>query len=104
EPNVTVEQFTHTAAFAPGATYRILRAGDGKVGMYQLLRGGAQLDSELFPESIDRRSFPTADAYRRFLAKRRVDYVMVFDTYDRKYRTNEHTWAARVGALVTRQP
>ena len=104
DPNTEVEQFTTTTTFSPRATYRILRAGDGKVGMYQLVRAGARLDSELFPESIDRRSFGDAGRYRKFLRDRHVDFVMVFDSYDRKYRTNEHRLAGVVGVLVARQP
>jgi hypothetical protein len=102
QPNTTVEQFTATPLFVRGATYRILRAGDGKVGMYQLVQGGARLDSEFFPESIDRRSFADLRGYDEFLRRRHVDFVMVFDTYDRKYRTNEHRLAGAVGVLVAR--
>lgn len=88
-PDRTVESFTRGSLFEPGATYRILRAGDGKVGMYQLIRAGAQLDSEFFPESIDRRSWPNEDSYARFLASRSVEYVMIFENYDRTFGSNE---------------
>ena len=43
----------------PGATYRVLRGGDGKLGMYHVLRAGGRLDSEMFPESMAIRNFPT---------------------------------------------
>ena len=56
-------------------TYRILRAGDGKVGMYQVLRAGGRLDSEFFPESIVRRTWPSAAEYCTFLRGRHVDRV-----------------------------
>ncbi|TAK64709.1 MAG: hypothetical protein EPO22_05555, partial [Dehalococcoidia bacterium] len=42
-PDVSLEHFIRSEDFAPGATYRILRVGDGKVGMYQLVRAGARL-------------------------------------------------------------
>lgn len=89
-PDQTVAAFTRSPTFKVGATYRLLRAGDDKVGMYQLLRAGGNLDSELFPESIVRRSWPNLDSYARFLRRRRVDRVIVFTSYDRGFRTNEH--------------
>jgi hypothetical protein len=89
-PDESLLAFTQSAAFKAGATYRILRVGDGKVGMYDLVRGGARLDSEPFPESIERRSFSSPDEYRTFLQHRRVDYVIVYDAYDVRYATNEH--------------
>jgi hypothetical protein len=82
--------FLHSRSFEPDATYRILRVADGKVGMYQLLRAGGRLDSEFFPESINRRSWPDAAAYAAFLQRRDVDYVIVYNAYDRRYKTNEH--------------
>jgi hypothetical protein len=90
KPDTDLMKFINSPKFEPKKTYRIIRAGDGKVGMYQLVRKGGHLDSEFFPESIDRRSFPDAEAYSGFLRTRRVDYVIVYDSYDREYRTNEH--------------
>lgn len=89
-PDHDVEAFVRSPAFEPGATYRVLRAGDGKVSMYQVLTGGGRLDSEFFPESIDRRSFPGEAAYVRFLEGRDVDYVILFASYTRRYDTNEY--------------
>ena len=89
-PDESLQTYIHSSAFKPGATYRILRVADGKFGMYQLLRAGARLDSEPFPESIDRRSFDSASAYAAFLSKRNVDYVIIYAAYDERYRTNEH--------------
>lgn len=82
--------FIDSSEFHLGATYRILRVADGKVGMYQLVRAGARLDSEPFPESIDRRSWESETDYANFLAGRHVDYVIVYAAYDRRFRTNEH--------------
>jgi hypothetical protein len=98
KPNTDLLQFVNSPKFEPEKTYRILRAADGKVGMYQIVRKGGHLDSEFFPESIDRRSFRGADAYSKFLRTRRVDYVIVYDSYDREYRTNEHALLDEVSA------
>jgi hypothetical protein len=90
KPNTDLLQFVNSPKFEPNKTYRIIRAGDGKVGMYQIVRNGGHLDSEFFPESIDRRSWPDPDAYSRFLRTRRVDFVIAYDSYDKTYKTNEH--------------
>ena len=90
QPDQAMLAFVHSGAFVPGATYRILRAGDGKVGMYQLLRAGGRLDSEFFPESIDRRRHWDPATYADFLHHRRVGFVMVWSSYDARYRTDEH--------------
>jgi hypothetical protein len=74
----------------PGRTYRILRAGDGKLTMYRGLDAGAVLDSEFFPETIRRRSWHSYADYEAFLRKRRVDYVLIYESYDKRFRTNEH--------------
>lgn len=86
----TMNEFLASPAFVPGARYRLLRADDGKVGMYELVRHGGRLDSEFFPESIRRRSWPSPETYAALLEKRGVDYVVVYRSYDRRYRTNEH--------------
>ena len=97
-PDASLLTFIRSDAFKAGATYRILRVGDGKVGMYDLVRNGAHLDSEPFPESIDRRSFSSADEYLAFLDHRRVDYVIVYDAYDIRYHTNEHHLLREIAA------
>jgi hypothetical protein len=89
-PDTSLQTFIDSPAFDPAGEYRLLRVGDGKVGMYDLVRAGARLDSEPFPESIDRRSFASAAEYARFLQHREVEYVIVYDAYDRRYKTNEH--------------
>ncbi len=93
-PDQSLVAYTSSSLFVPGATYRILRIADGlhsdgKVGMYQLLLAGANLDSEFFPESIDRRSWDSTADYARFLEQRHVDYVLIFDDFDRHYGSNE---------------
>jgi hypothetical protein len=89
-PDESLLAYIDSPAFHPGATYRILRVGDGKIGMYQLVRGGARLDSEPFPESIDRRSWADEASYAAFLRERNVEYIIIYRTYDRRYLTNEH--------------
>jgi hypothetical protein len=99
QPDTRMVAFTESEVFEPGATYRLLRVADGKIGMYQLIQGGGRLDSEFFPESIHRRSWLTTAAYADFLAQREVDYVMIWDGYDQRFRTNEHTLLEQMVAL-----
>jgi len=87
-PDKTLAEFATSGDFTPGLTYRVLRAGDGKVGMYQLLKAGGRLDSEFFPESIGRHSFPDLATYSTFLRRRGVDTVIVFKNYDTRWKTN----------------
>ncbi|MEP6598469.1 MAG: hypothetical protein ABJB98_03360 [Actinomycetota bacterium] len=82
-------RYVSTPEFAPGATYRVLRSGDGKISLYQLIRGGARLDSEFFPESIWYGDFAGERAYSAFLAGRNVDRVLVFHPLARTNITNE---------------
>jgi hypothetical protein len=89
-PDNEIADIANAPEFQPGATYRVLDASDGKYSMYRVLRRGGRLDSELFPESIGRRSFATPERYTAFLQRRHVAYVIVFDRYDRTYKTNEH--------------
>lgn len=89
-PDTRLLPYLDSAAFRPGATYRVLRLSDGKVGMYQVLLHGGRLDSEFFPESQARRSFGTEAAYATFLRTRRVDRVLAFASYDRHTHTDEH--------------
>jgi hypothetical protein len=97
-PDHSLDAFIDSPAFQPAATYRILRVGDGKVGMYDLVRAGASLDAEPFPESIDRRSWASEADYVSFLRARHVDNVIVYDAYDDRYRTNEHHLLAEMAA------
>jgi hypothetical protein len=88
-PDRTLLNFTATSEFRPWATYRVVGALDGKVGMYQLIRHGARLDSEFFPESIYFGTFGSSRAYSEFLARRHVDYVLVFSDPKDRHITNE---------------
>lgn len=89
-PDEALVTFLDSPRFEPGATYRLLRVADGKVGMYQLLQHGGRLDSEFFPESIHRTSWSGISAYSQFLGERHVDFVMIYYAYDARYQTNEH--------------
>jgi len=89
-PDTQILPFIESSEFQAGATYRILRVADGKVGMYQIIQHGGRLDSEFFPESIDRRSWPSISAYWSFLQRRHVDDVIIYHNYDARYGTNEH--------------
>jgi hypothetical protein len=100
-PDASLSAFIDSPAFDPDGEYRLLRVGDGKVGMYDLVRAGARLDSEPFPEGIDRRSFASAAEYARFLERRTVDYVIVYDNYDGRYRTNEHHLLSEMAQAAT---
>ena len=95
-PDGVVADYARSPSFRRGARYRVLRSGDGKVGMYQLLRAGARLDSEFFPESMARQSWPTEAAYGRFLRDRGIDRVLVFASYDQRFSTNEHALLERL--------
>ena len=89
-PDTSVRPFINSNAFERGATYRLLSSRDGKTPMYDMIRAGANLDSEFFPESISRRSFADASEYVRFLDRRKVDYVIIYALYDKNHATNEH--------------
>jgi hypothetical protein len=85
----SLDAYLRSPAFVPGATYRVLRGDDAKLGMYDVLRAGGRLDSELFPESMAIRSFHDASSYASLLCDRRVDQVIHYDTYDTARQTNE---------------
>jgi hypothetical protein len=89
-PNTQLLAFIKSSKFDPGATYRILRMGDGRMGMYQLVQHGARIDSEFFPESLAQQSWSSPKKYSSFLRKRHVDYTIIFRNYDRARHTNEH--------------
>ena len=89
KPDQAMLRFLASPSFHPGATYRVLRVPDFKVGMYQLLRAGGRLDSEFFPESIVRRRWPSATEYAEFLRRRHVDYVMIWGGYGQVFHAND---------------
>jgi hypothetical protein len=90
KPDVEGLAYVNSASFEPGRVHRVLRAGDGKVTMFQVVRAGGVLDSEFFPETIGRRSFGTTEAYSTFLRDRRVDVVWIWRSFDQRWKTDEH--------------
>jgi hypothetical protein len=98
DPSREALEFLSSAQFDPSATYRLLRGGDGKVATYQLLRAGGHVDSEMFPESLNERSFGDVDRYAQFLRDRRVDDVWIWASYDRDLGTDEHALLDRLAA------
>jgi hypothetical protein len=86
----SLDAFLGSPQFVPGATYRVLRgAGDGKIGLYRVLRAGGRLDSEMFPESMAIRSFANAPDYEQLLCARGVDFVIAYASYTASRGTNE---------------
>ena len=86
----SLDAYLRSAVFRPGATYRVLRGpGDGKLGLYHVLRAGGRLDSEMFPESMAIRNFATTAEYERLLCARHVDYVIAYASYTASHGTNE---------------
>jgi hypothetical protein len=98
QPDAAMVAFIDSPTFARGATYRLLRVADGKVGMYQLIQHGARLDSEFFPESMNVRSWSGTRAYGAFLRHRHVEYVMLWRGFDGVYHTNEHAVLRRMAS------
>jgi hypothetical protein len=87
-PDTAAAAIPHAIPVEHGATYRVLTFGDSKYGMYAVVRAGGRLDSEFFPESINRRSFRDEATYARFLTERKIQYVVVDYRYHR-FKTNE---------------
>src|SRR5262249_30984370 len=78
----SLDHYLSSPEFVPGATYRVLRgAGDGKLGLYHVVRAGGRLDSEMFPESMAIRSFRSLQAYDELLCRRHVDFVIAYGSY-----------------------
>ena len=88
-PERTLLPYLASSAFRPGLEYRVLSTTDRRIGMYQVIQHGGTLDSEFFPESLVRRTWPDALQYCRFLKAREVDRVIVYDEYDLRLRKNE---------------
>jgi hypothetical protein len=93
-----LDSYLASPQFVPGATYRVLMAGDGKLGLYKVVRAGGRIDSELFPESMAVRDFSSMDEYVKLLCDRRIDRILYSPSYD-AHDTNE---GAVLHALVAR--
>jgi hypothetical protein len=101
----SLDAYLHSPNFVPGETYRVLRGGDNKLGLYHLVRAGGKLDSELFPESMAMHDFKSVAEYEQLLCDRHVDQIIRYDSYDTARHTNEHEviteLAARHGSPLT---
>ena len=97
-PDTATAAIPHAIPVKQGATYRVLTFGDSKYGMYAVVRAGGRLDSEFFPESINRRSFRDTGMYAKFLTERKVEYVVVDYRYHR-FHTNEQALLEAMAAL-----
>jgi hypothetical protein len=89
QPERSLVPFIDSASFRPGLEYRVLSTTDRRMGMYLLIQHGARLDAEFFPESIVRRTWPSAGDYCAFLRGRGVDRVIVYHHYDSGFHKNE---------------
>jgi len=86
----SLDAYLRSPPFEKGATYRVLRGGDGKLGLYHVLQAGGRLDSEMFPETMAIRDFRSVAEYEKLLCDRHVDQLMHFATYEPSRHTNEH--------------
>ena len=110
-PDPSIDAYAGSSVRA-GETYRVLSGFDGKYGLYAVARSGGVLDAEFFPEGLHRGPFSSVEEYSAFLRERRVDHVVAFPSYGRRYRrTNEPalldefaTLGCVNGVSVTRGP
>jgi hypothetical protein len=98
EPERSLVPFIDSAEYRPGLEYRILSTSDRRMGMYLLIQHGARLDSEFFPESLVRRTWPSAGEYCQFLSARRVDRVIIYHHYDSGFHKNEQKLLAQLSS------
>jgi hypothetical protein len=87
----SLDAYLESPQFVEGATYRVLRGGDGKLGLYHVLQAGGRLDAELFPEGMAMHDFDDTAEYQRLLCDRGVDQVLHIDEYDEARHTNERS-------------
>jgi hypothetical protein len=76
----------------------VLGIPDNRVGLYRVLRAGGRLDSDFFPESQLRRSWPDAETYSSAMRARQVDVVLVAPGYDAADHVNEVALLASMAA------
>ncbi len=94
----SLDAYLRSPSFVRGATYRVLRGGDGKLGLYHVVQAGGRLDSEMFPETMAIRDFHDVADYEKLLCDRHIDQIMHFDSYDASRHTNEREMIARLAA------
>jgi hypothetical protein len=93
-----LDAYLRSPSFVRGSTYRVLRGGDGKLGLYHVVRAGGRLDSEMFPETMAIRDFDDVADYEKVLCDRHVDQILRFDSYDASRHTNEREVITRLAA------
>ncbi len=91
DPIPEIDGFAASGGVTDGDTFRVLSGFDGKYGLYAVARAGGVLDAEFFPEGLHRGPFASTDEYVAFLRERRVDHVVAFPSYDRRYRRSNET-------------
>jgi hypothetical protein len=94
----TLDAYLRSPSFVRGATYRVLRGGDGKLGLYHVVKAGGRLDSEMFPETMAIRDFHEVPDYEKLLCDRHVDQILHFASYDASRHTNERETITRLAA------
>jgi hypothetical protein len=94
----SLDAYLRSPSFVRGATYRVLRGSDGKLGLYHVVRAGGRLDSEMFPETMAIRNFRDVPEYEKLLCDRHVDQILHFESYDASRHTNEGETIARLAA------
>lgn len=97
-PPDELKTFLDAQALEPGRIYRVLPGADQKYGLYQVVRHGAILDSEFFPESLRRKGFQTDEEYASFLTKRHIQAVVVTPGYQSHFKSNEPERLASLAA------
>jgi hypothetical protein len=94
----TLDAYLRSPSFVRGGTYRVLRGGDAKLGLYHVVRSGGRLDSEMFPETMAIRDFHDVPDYEQLLCDRHVDQILQFGSYDASRHTNERETITRLVA------
>jgi hypothetical protein len=93
------EGYFQSAAFVPGAVYRVMEATNEEQGQYYFIQRGAILGNEFFGESMGRLRW-TEDRYDRYLRRKEVDFVVLNESYASGYARRYETEKAVLSRLV----
>ncbi len=80
--------FFASAAFEPGATYRVMEPTEREDGIYRFIQRGAVISNEFFGESMMRRNWTEPD-FACYAAYKGIDFDVVESAYNREYHKNE---------------
>jgi len=94
--NAALNAYLRSPNFVVGATYRVLRGADGRIGMYWYCSRAVAWIPRCSPKALAIRSFADPPEYASLLCERRVDQIIHFDSYDWGRHTNE---VATIAAL-----